>query len=219
MKYAKMLALAAVAAGALMAFLGAGTASASVHCSTTTGDKPCPAGQRWPNKAPIDWSIPAGGTSVLTNTAGETLDSCSGSEMIGEITKEGSETEATEESVESLTWSGCTFPTTTLETEDVIVDRIAGTSNGTVTTVKKPGGGGTAFRVTINTVLFGSCIYAITSNVSLGDVTEGKPGVLHPKAAAEKSSGSGFACPETAVWTATYVVTKPANTTLSISPG
>ncbi len=212
MKYVKMLALAAVAAGALMAFVGAGTASAGVLCSTTTGNNPCPAGQRWPKKTPIVISVPSGSKAVLTDTTGEELDSCTGSELSGEITNEGSETEEVEGSVESLTWSGCTFPTTTLETGPIKVDRIAGTSNGTVTAVKQ-------FRVTINTIFFGSCIYGITAGVSIGDFTEGKPGVFHAvKAVAEKFSGSNFACPSTSNWTGTYVVTKPANTTMSVSP-
>lgn len=211
MKYVKMLALAAVAAGALMAFIGAGTASAGVICSTTTGNNRCPAGQQWPNKTKIVRSIPAGSKAELTSTTGETLVSCTGSEISGEITKEGSETEGTKESIESLTWSGCTFPTTTLEVGPIEVDRIAGTSNGTVTAL------GT-FRVTISTGLFGSCIYGVTAGVSIGDYIEGNPGIFQPKAAAEKFSGSSFACPSTSTWGGKWVVTKPANTTLSVSP-
>lgn len=211
MKYVKTLALAAVAAGALMALVGVGTASADVICSTTTGNNPCPALQRWPNKTVIERSIPAGSKTELTSTTGETLDSCTGSVLSGVITKEGSETEGTEESIESLTWSGCTFPTTTLEVGPIKVDRIAGTSNGTVTEI------GT-FRVTVNTVLFGSCIYGVTSGASIGDYIEGNPGIFQPKAAAEKFSGSSFACPSTSTWGGKWVVTKPANTTLSVSP-
>jgi hypothetical protein len=211
MKYVKMLALAAVAAGALMAFVGAGTASAGVLCSTTTGTKPCPAGQRWPNKTPIVMSIPSGSKAVLVDTTGEELDSCTGSEVSGEITNEGSETEEVEGSVSSLTWSSCTFPTTTLETGPIKVDKIAGSSNGTVTAVKQ-------FRVTINTIFFGSCIYGVTAGTSIGDLTEGNPGIFHAKAVAEKFSGSSLACPSTSNWTGTYTVTKPANTTLSVSP-
>jgi len=207
MKYLKMLALAAVAAGALMAFLGAGTASASKLCSTTVD--PCPAGQGWTANTPIDFSIPSGQSANLVDTTGEPLDNCSTSTVKGKITVAGSGTETTTGPVEELTWASCTFPTKTLTLGKLEVHRIAGTSNGTVTA------DGT-FEVTINTVFFGSCIYGVTSGVSLGDITEGNPAIFHANAVAEKFSGSNLACPSTSRWTATYTLTFP-ETTLSIS--
>ena len=205
MRHAKMLALAAVAVGALMAFIGAGSASATVICSTTV--EPCPAGQKWTGS--ISMTVPSGGRTDLVTTSNESLDSCTGSESAGPITNSGSSTTTVTYPVETLSWSSCTFPTVTITKGKLEVHRIAGTHNGTVTA------DGT-FEWTINTVFFGSCIYGLTSGNSVGDLTEGKPGVLHLNAVSEKFAGSAFACPSTSKWTGTYVVTSPANTTMSI---
>jgi len=205
MKHLKMLALAAVAVGALMAFIGAGSASATVICSTTV--EPCPAGQKWTGS--ISMTIPSGASANLVNTSNEALDTCTGSESAGPLTNTGSSTTTVTGTVETLSWSGCTFPTNTITKGKLEVHRIAGTHNGTVTA------DGT-FEVTINTVFFGSCIYGVTSGNSIGDLTEGNPGVFHANAVAEKFSGSAFACPSTSKWTGTYQVTSPSNTTMSI---
>jgi len=212
MKYLKMLALAAVAAGALMAFIGAGTASATVFCSTTTGNAHCPAAQRW-GVQPLKMSIPSGSSALLVDTSGETtLDKCTSSTVEGEITNAGSESSTVTGTVSSLSWGGCTFPTNTLEATKLECHWITGTSNCTATADG-------SFRVTINTIFFGSCIYGVTSGTSIGDITEGKPGVFHANAVAERFSGSNFACPETSKWTGTYNVTTPSETTLSVSTG
>lgn len=73
MKYLKMLGLAAVAAAALMAFVGAGTASAKegVLCSTTSN----PCNSKWAAGTVIDFSLK--GSAVWTNAEnGETLETC-----------------------------------------------------------------------------------------------------------------------------------------------
>ncbi len=219
MRYVKMLALAAVAAGALMAFIGAGTASATVLCSTTAD--PCPAGQSWPANTAIDFSIPSGASANLVDTTGEPLDTCTTSTVKGKITNAGSSSATTTGAVEELTWGSCTFPTKTLTLGNLEIHKVAGTSNGTLTA------DGT-FEVTINTIFFGSCIYGVTSGVDLGELTEGiytkttgKPtdetAVFHANAVAEKFSGSNLACPSTSRWTATYTLTSPEGTTLSVS--
>ncbi len=208
MKHAKMLALAAVAAGALMAFVGAGTASATVLCSTTT--ESCSEGQNWKENTVLDFTIPSGSSANLVDTGGEELDKCSTSTVKGKITNAGSSTATVTGPVEELTWGSCTFPTKTLTLGKLEVHKIAGTSNGTLTA------DGT-FEVTINTIFFGSCIYGVTSGVDLGELTEGNPAIFHANAVAEKFSGSNFACPSTSKWTATYTLTSPSNTTLSVS--
>jgi hypothetical protein len=201
MKHMKMLALAAVAAGALMAFIGAGSASATVLCSTTV--EPCPAGQKVTGV--LNFSVASGGHLVALNTAGETFDSCTSATMKGSITNSGSSTATVTGPVEETTWGGSSFPTNTITKGKLEVHKIAGTSNGTVTA------DGT-FEVTINTVFFGSCIYGFTSGVDIGELTEGNPAVLHVNAVDEKFSGSNFACPETTKWTGTYNLTTPATT-------
>ena len=210
MKYAKMLALAAVAAGALMAFIGAGTASATVICSTTAD--PCPAGQTWPNGTALDFSIPSGSSALLVDTSGNTLDKCTGSTVKGSISETGSSLATVTGPIEELTWTGCTFTTKTVSTGNKLkVHKIAGTSNGTVTS-------DSPIEVTINTVLFGSCIYGVGTTVDVGTITEGKgtAATFHANAVA-KRFGTNFACPETSKWTGTYVLTTPSATTLSVS--
>lgn len=219
MKYAKMLALAAVAAGALMAFIGAGTASATVLCSTTV--TPCPVGQDWPAGTTIDFS--ATKTAKLVDTENGVLDECTTSTVHGTLTKTGG-SKSTETptgtitqgrkangQLEGLTWESCSFPTKTLTATALEIHQIAGTSNGTVTA------DGT-FEVTINTVFFGSCIYGVTAGVDIGTLNEGKPATFTANAVAEKFSGSNFACPETSKWTGEYTLTAPSGTTLSVEP-
>jgi hypothetical protein len=205
MKYVKMLALAAVAAGALMAFIGAGTASATELCSTTTAAGACPAGQKVTGN--LKFTLASGTSALLKETGAEggTLDTCKGSEVAGEITNSGSATTTVTGKITSLTWSTCSFTTTTTLKGGLECHRIAGTSNCTLTA-----DGPT--KVTINTVFFGSCVYTVTEGESIGDLTEGNPAVFHANAIAHKQEGSNFACPATSVWTATYTLTSPATT-------
>jgi hypothetical protein len=203
MKYVKILALAAVAAGALMAFIGAGTASASVICSTTAD--PCPAGQRWTNGITVDLSATT--STRLTNLAnGSTIDTCKGGTVTGEFTQ-GTQGGVTTPTIHTekheLTWTECTFPTKTIKLGTLEIHKIAGTSNGTVT--------GTGFEVTINTVLFGSCIYGTGEKLDLGTITEGNPAIFHAETPVKFISG-GAACPTNTAWDATYAVTSPATT-------
>jgi hypothetical protein len=222
MKYVKMLALAAVAASALMAFIGAGTASATVLCSTTAN--PCPAGQDWPVGTEFDFSVPAGNSIILTDPSSNPIDTCKEGTVESKITNTGGSTSTTtgeflqkEGTIAKtgLTWSGCTFPTKTLSTEGKLeVHQIAGTSNGTVTADSK-------IEVTINTVLLGSCIYGVTAGDSVGEITEGtgggaNPAIFHANATVEEF-GNRVACPDTGTWEGTYTLTSPAGTTLSVS--
>ena len=209
MEYLKMFVLATVAVSALMASIGVGTASATVLCSTTA--EPCPTTQKWGNVS-LDFSIPSGSRAVVTATAGESIDSCTTSTVKGKITNPGSSTSTVTGPVEELTWSGCDFPTKTLQLGNLEVHKIAGTSNGTLTSDG-------LFEVTFNTIIFGSCGYVVTSGESLGDVTEGNPAIFHANAVGQHSSGSGMVCPETIRWTGTYQLTSPASTTLSVSSG
>jgi len=213
MKYLKMLALTAVAAGALMAFIGAGTASATVLCSTTV--TPCPAGQDLTAGTVLDFSIPAGTSALLVDTGGEELDKCPASTVKGTISDTGGKEKTVTGHVQELTWSPkCTFPTQTLKAGKLEIHQIAGTSNGLVTSDATEG----LFEVTINTIFFGSCIYGVTGGTTIGELTEGNPAVFHANAIAEKFSGSNLACPATSKWTATYTLTEPKETTVSVEP-
>jgi len=214
MKYVKILGLAAIAAAALMAFIGAGTASATVLCSTTT--TPCTS--KWPAGTALEFSIVSGGSAKLVTTDEKTtLDTCTGSTVKGSLTNAGSATETASGPVEkaNLTWSGCSFPTNTTQGAGLEVHAITGSDNGTVTASGE-------FRVTINTVLFGSCVYGVTAGTDLGTLTGTTPtrtdGVFDANAIASKLTGSEAACPATSKWTAEYTMTKPANTDLYVEP-
>jgi len=201
-----MLGLAVVAAGALMAFIGAGTASASVLCSTATN--PCTS--PWPNTT-LDFSLTTGTSANLKEPGpeGETLDTCKASTAKGTLTN-GSSTATAKGPVEkaNLTWGSCTFPTMTIKGGTLEIHSTALGSNGTVT--------GSGFEVTVNTFIFGTCAYGTGEGKDLGTLTEGNPAVFHAEAVLTKIFGF---CPgSTAEWSATYTLTEPANTTLAVEP-
>jgi hypothetical protein len=218
MKYLKALGLAALSAVVLAAILGAGTASATKLCSTTVD--PCPAGQHWPAGTEIDFSLVPGSSSLETDTAGNKIQTCTKSTIKGKTTTTGSSTETVKGNITSLSWEGCEFPTTTNILGGLEIHKIAGTSNGTLTSAKHSETGRIT-EVTINTIFFGSCIYGIANGVSIGDLTEGKgsTAILHVNTVTYKFTGSNFACPETLKWTATYQLTSPSETTLAVTAG
>jgi len=211
MKHLKTLALAAVVAGALMAFIGVGTASATKLCSTTIAT--CPSGQNVQSGVTLDFSLASGTSASLQETQppegeGGVLDTCKSSTVKGHLTNVGSATETATGPIDELTWGTCTFPTTTTILGKLEVHNISGSSNGTLTADGET-------RVTINTIFFGTCVYTVPSGNSLGDLTEGKPAIFHANAVAHKVVGTP--CPTTAVWTATYTWTEPKETTISVS--
>lgn len=212
MKYVKMLGLVAMVT-ALMGLIGVGTASATEVYRHTTGAT-LGAGTA------LDFSLESGTSANLTNTKGESLDTCNSSTVKGEITSAGSATTTTTgvntyqeggETKTGITWGGCTFATKTTVPGKLEIHNIKGTENGTLTADSEIG-------VTINTVFFGSCVYGVTAGTDLGTLTGAKtngaelvPATFHANAVAEKLSGSNFACPETSLWKASYVATSPAD--------
>src|SRR5215212_10639560 len=156
MKHVKMLALAAVAAASLMALVGAGTASASVVCSTTT--TPCTSVVA--NGTVFDFSS---NEAVLSDTFGFVRNKC-GSTLKGTLDN-GSSTATAKLTATELTWTGCTItPAVTTLLGNLEIHNIAGTSNGTVTA--------NGFKVT-NPIFGNDCIYETGSGLDLGTLTEG----------------------------------------------
>jgi hypothetical protein len=206
MKHLKLLGLAAVAAMALIAFPADAGADSTVFC--TTQESPCPEANRWAAGTELDFSIPAGKSTVLKDTSGNELDKCTGSTAKGKIEK----AEGITGPIETLTWTGCTFTTNTLSSPNRLeVRNIAGTHNGEVKSDSK-------IEVTINTVLFGSCIYGVEAGTAVGTLKEGKPASFEANAIATRF-GSNFACPSTSKWTGSYTLTEPAEKTLSVEVG
>ena len=178
----------------------------SVICATQ--ESLCPESERWPASTVLDFTLKAGTKAKLASTEGETLDECTGSTIKGKTEK----AEFVTSSIESLTWSTCTFATTPLTLGKLEVDNAAAAHNGTVKA-------DTETKVTINGLFFGSCIYGMKERTDLGELKEGKPATFVADAVAEKKEGSAVACPESAKWTAEYTLTEPAEKTLSVEKG
>jgi hypothetical protein len=205
-----MFGLAAIAAAALAAFAGSGTASATVLCSTTVS--PCPAGQNWPVGTILDFSLVSGTSFEWREAGGEhaTLETCEGVTLQSEITGAGSSSSTVKGKNKALTFSKCTWANTTSLLGGVEIHNISGTSNGTLTASEE-------IRWTFNTVFFGSCVYGWKAGAGIGDITEGNPAILHVNSVIERLTGSQIACPENGLLTGTLKQTQPSNTTLSVS--
>ncbi len=201
MQHLKMLGLAAMAAAALTTIAGVGMASATVLCKNSLNTETCSE----PYAIGTEGTASLVGSAKLTDTKGNTLDTCSGSTVTGKLKEQGSGKPATSE-LSTLTWSGCTFPTKTLVPGSGDLTWIKGTDNGTLVT--------TETQVTISTVLFGSCSYGVGVGTDMGTVEGGNPGSLAVNTVISKISG-GAACPETTKFTANYVATSPTNAWVS----
>jgi hypothetical protein len=212
MKYLKMLGLAGLMAAALMAFVGAGTASASggVLCSTATN--PCTS--RWAVGSVLDFSLKTGTSALLVETAppngeGNTLDSCTGSTVKGKITSNpgGAANGATGENQE-ITWTGCTQTTKTTKLGKLRVTS-DGDGNGLLVADEQ-------IKVTVLVFGFIDCEYGVEPGTTIGTIDEGNPGTFTANAVATLLNNC-FGGPKTALWTATYTQTAPAGTTLYVS--
>src|SRR5690349_740845 len=196
MKYLKMLGVAAVAAAALMAFLGAGSASATVICknnlNTEKSSEPYPEGTK--GKASAVSSIQA------ATTEGTVLSTCTGSVVESTLENAGSATTTVKSGVSSITWSGCTVTTDTINGGFAELHHIAGTDNGTLTTFNT--------EVTINTGLFGSCVFTSGNGTDVGTTVGGNPGSLTLNTVFTRKSGL---CPTSLRVTGKYAATEPKN--------
>jgi hypothetical protein len=203
MKHLKTLGLAAIAAAALMAFLGAGTASATVICKNNLNTEKC--SEPYAIGSEGTASLPSGTSATLTDTSGNTLDKCTASTVTGKLKSQGSGVPAFSE-LTTLTFNSCTFTTKTVNPGTGELKWIAGTDNGTLVTSNT--------EVTINTGLFGSCIYGIASGTHVGTTVGGNPGSMTLSIVVTRF-GSNFACPATTRFTAKYVATSPTNAWVS----
>lgn len=200
MKYIKAVGLAALAM-ALMAFVGAGTASAT---TLDNGE-----GQHINIGTSIDASLV--GSAELKSTGGSVLDTCTSGTVEGVTTTTGGINETVKGTVTpgNLTWGGCTATTDTLGGGELEIHWIAKSRDGTVT--------GTTFEVTVEIASI-SCVYGLSktdSMVHLGTLTgSDTTPILEINTPVVKRSG-GFLCPETTTWKATYHVTSPTGLTVT----
>jgi hypothetical protein len=213
MKYIKMLGLAAVAAMALMA-VGAGTASATKLCETTTNTTTCAAGWHLPAGTTLGFSMKPGTSATFRDTSGFLNATCTGSTITGPTATTGSSTETVKGTVPAanLTWSGCSQTTTTTAGGTLEIHHITGTDNGTVTA--------NGFRWTVLLPFNITCTVELNGS-DIGTFTEGKTGTASPPTldinAVVTSTNPG--CPTTQKWEATYVMTSPTNTTVGVTAG
>jgi len=202
MKYVKMLGLAAIAAAALMAFVGASSASATVLCKTEGTGPPtgttCPALQAYGAGTEIH---AVNTTTVKLDTTFKTVE-CTGSTIKGSTSNEGGPTETVTGPEGELTFTGCNCTVNVLKAGTLEIHWIEGTHNGTITS--------NGSEVTVNcSTIFGNvhCIY-VTENDSIGDLTGGNPAIFHSTAVIKRKKTDSI-CAEQSTWTATYEVTSP----------
>src|SRR3954462_10010477 len=206
MKYLKILGLTAIAAAAVMALAGAGTASATVLCSTTTN--PCTS--VLPVNTVLDFSLEPG-SSLLWQNGGTTLETCTGVTLKSEITSAGSSTNTVKAKNKALTWTGCTWNNTTNVLGGIEIHNISGTHNGTLTASEE-------ISWTFINGVFGDCIYGWKPGSHIGTITEGKPATLDVNSTILRLSGSSLLCPENGTLIGSFIQTEPAGTTFAVEP-
>lgn len=197
MKNMRILGLALLAALAAMAFMGAGTASATKLCSVNTS--PCPAGNTYGKGTAIKAQLTPGTNSVMSS--GFVTISCSSSTMSGKTTSEGGAGAVTGE-ISSVTWKNCTSnlgscTATALNTPWKV--EVSGSGGSGTMSVSNPGGKFTCGGVT--------CEYA-ASKASVS-ANGGSPATIKASGVSFSKIGGSFLCSSTASWTSTYEVTSP----------
>jgi len=204
MRTLKMLALAAIAALGLMAFVGAGTASAATTCKTKpNAANECPTGWHHPIGTIIHATLKVGTTANLETTAGETVDTCTESTIKSHTTTTGGLNKPVKTAVTVLSWGSVSTPCTTT-TDTLTLGELEEEANGTVGNGTVTGSGS---KVTVNIAGL-SCVYGTGGGTTLGTATGGEPATIDVNAVINKQEGS-FLCPSTTRWTATYVTTEP----------
>ncbi len=194
MKYLKMIGLAAIAAAALTAFLGAGTASATVLCETNVTSN---CGTGWHVKSGTALNFSAEGSTTLTGPFGEVIATCTGSNVSGNTTNTGSGNETVKGNITSLTFSGCNRPVhvNTATTGTLEVHNIANSDNGTVTS------NDTTVSIT-NVPFLGTCRF-LTNNTDIGKLTGS---LTQPTFDIAATIPSHNGCPS-GTWEGSYVYT------------
>ena len=192
MKLVKMFGLAVIAAAALMAFVGAGTASATtLTCNGAT----CPAGTLITAEAE---------SKVVLHPPFGSIE-CSKSHVEGKTNNAGSAAETVNGSISTLSFSECNATVTVLTKGALEIHAISGTSDGTVTS------NGT--EVTVEYLGF-HCIFK-TSNTDIGrltgsNTTKTEHATFDISATIPRTGGrSGAFCGSTAQWTGAYKITTP----------
>lgn len=205
MKYMKILGLAAMAAMAITALIGAGTASANVLC--TENKTPCP-GSHPTEKKYIAGDVLSATAENATLTA-EPEVQCQHSATSVKVTNPGNATTNVTGTVESLSFTNCTtfggFIGCTVTVENIPYHaEITGVGATASLTVKTDGGGEPSARVSCAGII--NCTFG-SPTFHLG-ITGGNPAtVFANEEELTISEAGGFGCPEEAFWDADYKAT------------
>jgi hypothetical protein len=208
MKYVKTLGLAAVAALALMALVGAGTASAKEGVLCSTASDPC--NSKWAVGTVIDFSLEKGTSASLTDTNGNTLDTCTESTVKGVLKANPDGTGTATGENTTVDWGNCSFTTNTLVPGALRIEAEDNNGNGWLYA-------DSTIEVTINIGFLGDCRYGVEAGTLLGTVKEGKAKEATFTANASAKLLGGCFGPSTSLWKASYILTEPTNTTLWVS--
>jgi hypothetical protein len=196
MKYLKMLGLAAVAAMALTAFIGASSASADVLCTATT--TPCNA-----RVTSLSLSLKSG-TKLVLRSSFKSIE-CGKSSLGGNVLTQGSSQDIVL-GVTTMTFEECNCPTMkVLKGGTLTAQKIGTTETATVSS------SGAEVTMICEDPIFHTnfhCTY-VTNNTDLGILAAGSPATLNMVEVIipVEEKNSDFVCPEESKWTATYVIT------------
>jgi hypothetical protein len=186
MKHLKMLGLAAIAAMGLMAFVGAGTASATTLFTDSAKTV------KYLKGTTFHWTLVPGTSWILTAPTGTVVTTCTSATIHGTTENETGATITSK--ISSLTWGGCAQTTHTIANGSLSIN-----SAGEVT--------GVGTQVT--SAIFGtSCTYGTGTGTKLGTLTGGAPAKLKVNATVSRIAG-GFLCPASGDWEGEFVVTAP----------
>jgi len=200
MRYIKMLGLAAVAAAALMAFVGASTASATVLCKTTTNGAPtCPANQAYPAGTAVHAVSET--KPVLTSFINV---ECAEATVQGTTDIEGEKGKPVTGKVSELKFiEPCNCAVKVLKNGSLSISWLSATNNGSLSS------SGAEVTIECNTI-FGKvhCIYE-TSSTPLGTLTGGEEATMDIESANIPRLKTDSLCAEKANWDVKFKVTTP----------
>jgi len=191
MKHLRRLALPAIAATALTAFLAAGTASAT---TLQSGGKNLPAGTE------LVTTLKSGTSSILKDKNGTTAETCTASENRSKTSNETGVT--VNGTIISQTTSGCSHTADVIKPGEFKFEWTSG-NNGKIYGLNN--------EYTFKSTVFGiSCTVKANSTTPVGTFTGSTTGNATMDINGTLNAGI---CGE-AVWTATYTVTSPSPLTI-----
>ncbi|HET7455474.1 MAG TPA: hypothetical protein VFJ76_08140 [Solirubrobacterales bacterium] len=191
MKHLKILGLALVAAAALTALFGAGSAAATKLCTSAACTTDYAAGTE------IESSLSS--STIFETTGGTVLETCTGGEMNGKTSATSGE--PLRELITTFTWTGCTKTKDTIASGELKI-RASGSAdgNGTLT------GAGSSW--TTNGIFGTSCVYGTGTATTLGTLNGGNPATISINTLVPRTVENAL-CPKEIRWTATYQFTSP----------